>query len=216
MLTEVVKNKLELLFLDLVREKSNLDPSTPVYRITDFYSVAQMLRTKRLWTTRVSTYADQNEGVDKLVRGLYLSAEGQGCGGFGAHDEFSARQMVQRERACRFVSCWSKNGESQAMWSLYSPDTASVQIQTSVGKLQEVCALALAEQWSQYCFEPRFSIRRSCVATRVSAGQFWPFSPLFVADSGAIGLLSRDKTAVKLIPLPRRVPMENLSLMFIQ
>lgn len=102
--------------------------------------------------TRVSTYPDQNEGVDRLVRALYASAAGQGCGGFGAHDAASAAKIVHEERNCRFVSCWSKNPESHAMWSMYSPDHASVKAQTTVGKLQEVCALALAEQWSWFYF----------------------------------------------------------------
>lgn len=103
--------------------------------------------------TRVSTYPDQNEGVDRLVMALYASAKGRGCGGFGAHDEASAAKMVHQERNCRFVSCWSKNPESHAMWSMYSPDHASVKAQTTVGKLQELCALALAEQWTYYHFK---------------------------------------------------------------
>ena len=38
------------------------------------------------------------------------------------------------------------------MWAMCSSDHASVKAQTTVGKLQELCALALAEQWSRYYF----------------------------------------------------------------
>ncbi|NDP64110.1 hypothetical protein [Polaromonas sp.] len=155
MAPEALETNLAPLFLELIRKNSKLEPSTPLYRITDFFSLAQTLSERRLWMTRVSTYPDQNEGVDRLVKTLYASARGEGCGGFGAHDEFSAAKMVHAERNCRFVSCWSKNPESHAMWSMYSPDQASVKVQTSVGKLQELCALALAEQWSQYYYRDR-------------------------------------------------------------
>jgi len=152
MTPEAIEASLVPLFLELIRNNSKLEPSTPLYRITDFYSLAQTLSEKRLWMTRVSTYPDLNEGVDRLVKALYSSASSQGCGGFGAHDESSAAKLVHEERHCRFVSCWSKNPESHAMWSMYSPDLASVKARTTVGKLQELCALSLAEQWSQYYF----------------------------------------------------------------
>jgi hypothetical protein len=58
--------------------------------------------------------------------------------------------------------------------------------------------------------EPRFPIRRCCAATRVSAGQFWPFFGLFVTDSTSYRLLRRPKTDSKLFPHPSRVLMGNL------
>ena len=74
MTTEEIEGNLARLFLALIRQKSTLEPSTPLYRITDFFSLAQTLRERRLWMTRVSTYPDQNEGVDRLVKTLYASA----------------------------------------------------------------------------------------------------------------------------------------------
>ena len=136
--------------LSELRKRSPLDPDTPVYRIADFFSIAQALLTRRLKLTRVSTFPDRNEGVDRLVKTLVISARGEGCGGFGVHDEKSALRQVEEERQCRFVSCWSRNPESHAMWSMYSPDQTSVKVQTTIGALQDMCARALIEQWSDY------------------------------------------------------------------
>lgn len=38
---------------------------------------------------------------------------------------------------CVFVQCWSRIGESDAMWRIYSPDNHSVMIQTKAGQLKE-------------------------------------------------------------------------------
>jgi len=128
-----------------MRRDSKLEPQTKIFRITDFFSVAQALGRQRLHLTQVSTYSDPNEGVDRLVKQLFMAASGPGCGAFGVHDSKSAELHVTKERQSRYVSCWSTNAESHAMWGMYSPDQCSIRLQTTVDKLQKLCAYAQAE-----------------------------------------------------------------------
>jgi hypothetical protein len=140
--------------LEHTGSRCDADPSTKVYRIADFFSVAEAIQKQRLKLTRISTYSDKNEGVDNLVRGLIVSALAGDWRMRGGHDEESAATFVDNERQCRFVSCWSRNPESHAMWAMYSQDQCSVRVQTTVGKLQQLCALAWAEALhSFYCGE---------------------------------------------------------------
>lgn len=138
----------------LLRQKCRVPGSTKLYRITDFFSVIDAIDSGRLKLTKVNRYSDQNEGVDRLVHGLVLSAWGPGCGYWGAHDQESANNLVARERASRFVSCWSRSIESHAMWGLYSLDHCSIRVQTTVDFLLRASALAIAENWSNFYTAP--------------------------------------------------------------
>ena len=152
---------------------SKLDPTTKVYRIADFFSVAQMLERQKLWLTRVSAYEDLNEGIDRLVAGLFVAGGlGPHSMRFGAHDEMTTDALVRRERASHFVSCWSINPESVAMWSMYSPDRASIKLQTTVGNLQELCARAVIEDWKLVQRKPDVAPRSRLAEARVVSAHY--------------------------------------------
>jgi hypothetical protein len=146
-MTQTSQPRLTEEILRLIRTKCALAPETKVYRICDFFSAVDAFDSGRLKLTRVSTYPDGNEGVDRLVRGLVVAGWGPGCGPKGAHDLTTARKLVADERQCRFVSCWSRSVESHALWEVYSSDKSAVRVQTTVGLLQQACASALAEGW---------------------------------------------------------------------
>ncbi|WP_299147765.1 hypothetical protein, partial [uncultured Comamonas sp.] len=48
MTPEAIEANLVPLLLESIRSSSKLEPSTPLYRITDFFSLAQMLSEQRL------------------------------------------------------------------------------------------------------------------------------------------------------------------------
>ena len=85
--------------------------------------------------SRADTFNDKNEGLDRLLRQLEAELPGGGCGGMGWSDAKTARREHDKVKRSHYVSCWSRNPESVAMWSLYSPDHCSIRISTTASKL---------------------------------------------------------------------------------
>ena len=117
------------------RLHASLKPTTPIYRIIDFFSAAQLIRDRQLYVPISTQFADDNEGIERSFR-TYAIAAGP-CAGFSPHfqskDEFIEQQTL--EKMSSYISCWTQQRESVAMWALYSEDRCSVQITTSIEKL---------------------------------------------------------------------------------
>jgi hypothetical protein len=108
---------------------------TELYRINDFFSVAQLIKNRRLFVPGACSFVDANEGVAALLRTLGVSS------GFcaGALGWFKSAADAQRRhrwfKGSHFVSCWTRTRESVAMWGLYSPDHCGVQVATTAKRL---------------------------------------------------------------------------------
>lgn len=137
----LMKSKSPLLEID-----TTLTPDSRVYRTLDFFSAAAIISQQRLMFSRADTFEDKNEGVERLLLQLEVTSPDSGCG-MGWSDQKSARTEHESLKRSHFISCWSKNPESVAMWSLYSPDSCSVRISSSIGKLSGV----LEELLRKYC-----------------------------------------------------------------
>lgn len=122
---------------DLLELDSSLNNKTVVYRTLDFFGAASIVTNRQLMFSRADTFSDKNEGVDRLLAQLESSMPNSGCG-MGWHDQETARRLHAHVKRSHFISCWSTNPESVAMWSLYSPDYCSVRISTTVAKLRVV------------------------------------------------------------------------------
>jgi hypothetical protein len=112
-------------------------PDAILYRTIDFFAAADIIHNQRLMFSRADTFHDRNEGVDRLLAQLEM-IRANDCFGFGWTDRESAQRHHDLFKRSHYISCWTKTAESVAMWSLYSPDLASVRISTKVGKLIEV------------------------------------------------------------------------------
>ena len=117
---------------------STIAEDQTVYRIIDFFSACQIMSDKKFMIARSDTFQDKNEGVERLLSQLEAVAAGGGCGGMGWHAKATARREHDSVKCSSYVSCWSRNPESVAMWSLYSPDLQSVRISTRVSKLRQI------------------------------------------------------------------------------
>ena len=117
---------------------SAIAESQTLYRTIDFFSACQVVGDRKLMVARSDTFQDRNEGVERLLAQLEAVSAGGGCGGMGWHDQETARREHEYVKSSCYVSCWSKNPDSVAMWSLYSPDFQSVRIATSAAKLCQV------------------------------------------------------------------------------
>lgn len=117
---------------------STIAEDQSVYRIIDFFSACQIISDKKFMMARSDTFQDKNEGVERLLSQLEAVTAGGGCGGMGWHDKATALREHNRVKCSSYVSCWSQNPESVAMWSLYSPDLQSVRVSTKVSKLRQI------------------------------------------------------------------------------
>jgi len=116
---------------------SALSNDTVVYRTLDFFGAAKIIISNQLMFSRADTFDDKNEGVDRLLAQLQASQPNSGCG-MGWHNNETARAQHERIKKSHYISCWSLNPESVAMWSLYSPDFCSVRLSTTISKLSVV------------------------------------------------------------------------------
>ncbi|SEK71313.1 hypothetical protein SAMN05216387_102427 [Nitrosovibrio tenuis] len=111
---------------------------TRIHRIVDFFSVAHLVTSGSLYIPLAERLKDPNEGIDAALD-RYAVSVGP-CAGmtsfFRGADEF--KEYHERQQRVSYVSCWTQIRESVAMWALYSLDSCSVQITTTVGQLADV------------------------------------------------------------------------------
>lgn len=115
---------------------TSLTETTRVNRILNFFSAAEVVNERRMLFSRADTFPDQNEGIDKLLGSLEsVIPNGYGLGWSG---DKSARSDYIAMRRSHFVSSWSLQNESAAMWSMHSEDLCSVKIFTRISKLTAI------------------------------------------------------------------------------
>lgn len=142
--------------------------------------------------SRADTFEDKNEGVERLLLQLETTSPDSGCG-MGWSDPESARTEHDRLKRSHFISCWSLNPESVAMWSLYSPDFCSVRVSTSIGKLSHV----VVELLRKYCIS---RIKEADLDKRVVVAVSGRIAPVtYVSLSQIAGRVTRRaKARIKL------------------
>jgi len=124
----------ELTMSQLLELDSSLDEDLIVYRTIDFFSAADIIENRRFMFSRADTFSDKNEGIDRILRQLNLATPNNGCG-MGWSDAESAKDQHNQLKQSHYISCWSRNPESVAMWSLYSTDLCSIRVSTKISKL---------------------------------------------------------------------------------
>jgi hypothetical protein len=137
----------------LLTVDESLTDDTKLYRIVDFFAASQMITDHAFMFTRADQFSDPNEGIEPLLSQLEAASSGRACFGCGIGWTDSESATIKHKAIQRsyFISCWSANPESVAMWSLYSPDLCSVRLETTVGQLRNA-ALQLMNRYSVYRF----------------------------------------------------------------
>lgn len=133
------------------RLHGSLEPSTPIYRIVDFFSAARLIRDRRLYVPLSTQFSDENEGIERSLS-IHATAAGP-CAGvqplfFRSKQEFIEHQKL--EKRFNYVSCWTQQRESVAMWALYSQDHCSVQVATTIGNLSAAFETLAREEYNPF------------------------------------------------------------------
>lgn len=114
----------------------SLHPDTPIYRIVDYFSFAGVVEDARLHISSAANLDDANEGAASLFGRLYGQASL-----FASSSHLPWRTQAEaadHHKAMRrryYITCWTLQAESVAMWALYSQDHSSISMQTTWGKL---------------------------------------------------------------------------------
>ena len=124
-------------FNPLFEQNPSLPNDQTVYRTLDFFSAASIITTKKVMFTRADMFEDKNEGIERLLSQLSISSPRSGCG-MGWNNSVTAQLAHKDTQRSHYISCWSRNPDSVAMWSLYSPDCSAVRISTRVSKLNNL------------------------------------------------------------------------------
>lgn len=103
-----------------------------LYRIIDFLELIQMLRTQKLRVPSVHRFLDPDELIGNLLASM-------------SHPSFSPYTMDRLDhliggqkalRECHYISCWTKQRDSMAMWEIYSRAHTNVQVQVEDADLE--------------------------------------------------------------------------------
>lgn len=110
------------------------DPKARVWRYMDLPKFIWLLKSSRLYMSRLDRLGDPYEGslTSKTIEGIDLFLRQR-----GAKENWSGMSKFYRQnQATTYVSCWHMNEqESEAMWRLYCGDAHGVAIRTTYDHL---------------------------------------------------------------------------------
>ena len=135
------------------RTDQPLEHSTALTRIIDFFSAADLITSRRLYIPLAKKFQDPNEGVEASID-LQSIVSGP-CAGvvFPANPDSNFFDVQRNQLLSNYVSCWTMERESVAMWSLYSPDKSSIQIETTYQSLLEALTTLAIERHDPNTFD---------------------------------------------------------------
>jgi hypothetical protein len=109
---------------------TNIKDNIALYRFVNFFDLYNLLKYGKLRIPKLNVMEDKNEGLGAILL---------------VHDQEVARTMMKLEQDFdsyhkailhnNYISCWTKEPELIAMWSLYSRDQMAVRIKTSSVKM---------------------------------------------------------------------------------
>jgi hypothetical protein len=117
---------MNLLSEDFVRENEKLE----LFRFVSFFDLYEILLNRRLRFSKLSTFEDKNEGFGKILQ--FQESELFRFSHIDAKAIAPAHVNVLQNH---YLSCWTTESDQISMWALYSPDSSSIRISTTVGKL---------------------------------------------------------------------------------
>lgn len=113
----------------------SIDQETILYRIVDFFTAARLASLGHFFFTRADQFSDTNEALMVLLSDAYGFAKFASENNERYRTQNGLHPRHQRFKQGHYVSCWSKNPDSVAMWSLYSQDLCGVRIAMKVSHL---------------------------------------------------------------------------------
>lgn len=103
-----------------------------IYRIMSIYEFYELYINKKLKLTRLSCQEDKNDGIECILSPINSN---------GHFPKGRAYSSLQEYRKGRYISCWTKNYDSVAMWNLYSPSQESIRVKVKKEDVERFLSL---------------------------------------------------------------------------
>jgi hypothetical protein len=129
-----------------------LNPDTHIYRFIDFFALSGTIRNRQLRFAAPSTFPDKNEGLEIFYNSLRAAVESNDGSYSGITSQEDIRRTHNGLKQTAFVSSWTCDADSVALWSLYSADKCGVRISSTASKLQA----ALDDFAHRNCLQAQF------------------------------------------------------------
>lgn len=111
-----------------------VDDDLHIYRFVSFYEVYQLYKNKKLKLSLLAVQDDKNEGVGATLK--FAAPE-------WASFHTNADKVFQQHAYAvhnTYITCWTMEPDSVAMWLLYSPNKEGMRVRTTAGKLKSALA----------------------------------------------------------------------------
>lgn len=119
-----------------------------------FYELYEILIEKKMKLSKLSIMDDPNEGIGEALSIQLPRFNTSHIDICGYHEE------IQKKT---FISSWTKNSDSMAMWLLYSKNLDGIRVKTSKEKLQNVIAsYSKKENWKNHLKSPKGTVQIDC------------------------------------------------------
>lgn len=105
-----------------------------IYRFVSFYELYHLCQNKKLKLSLLAVQDDKNEGVGATLR--FAAPE-------WASFYTNADKVFQQHAYAvhnTYITCWTMEPDSVAMWLLYSPNKEGIRVRTTTGKLKSALA----------------------------------------------------------------------------
>lgn len=124
----------------------NIEDDQHIYRFMSFYELYQLKKESILKLSLLAAQEDKNEGLGATLR----FAIPQWAGLYTDPDKVARQHAYSIHNT--YITCWTTDPESVAMWLLYSPGKDGIRVRTTVRKLKSVlAAYEEANSWKHHC-----------------------------------------------------------------
>jgi len=135
-----------------------------IYRYMSFFELYSLLNHNKLKFSKLSLMEDKNEGLavvfqSMLPRGLFYSSS--------THKELLDYHNDVKDT--NYISCWSKEENSIAMWLLYSKNKDYIRVKTTYKKLKNASDdFCKKNYWTEHLHSPEGTMQTSHPFSTVS------------------------------------------------
>ena len=106
-----------------------------IYRFVSFFELYELVINKKLKFSQLKLMNDENEGLTQALKSL-VTPDSLGLNIMSPSNSKDIIDYQKKIQNSTYITCWTKEKNSMAMWLLYSKNKDSIRIKTSIKKLK--------------------------------------------------------------------------------
>ena len=149
-----------------------------LYRYMSFFELYKLINDKKLKFSKLSLMDDDNEGLGGALDSL-LPSEFNYSGFNKSHDEI--KKYHEQIKDTSYITCWSKEKNSMAMWLLYSKNKDYIRVKTSYKKLEDYTRkFSHDNSWVNHLNSPKGTMQTNRLLSSIDAVEYVDFHEVFL------------------------------------